>query len=314
MNQHPSVTMKHHNPQWAAWLAIAVACMLIATCALAAPPPTADEIRAQAAAGNHSAALGLIAQALTLKGPAAEGVDRYELLMLKGESLVQLGQPRYAADAFEDSSEVAADPTKSATAKANEVIIRRSPVLKYAPRTGPDAAPIDIKPPEQRRKAMLMARNDTLASIKSKIDAALKADNLEPMLALLPALRDVVTLEIGGAGELGESKPIFTALGSRARALIAQELKGSRAHVEELNAAASEIVGNGWQISRRGLYSPERKDLAALAEYIHQIESTCRDGLRIARMLNGQAGEWEHLASNAADLTLRIETILRRVD
>jgi hypothetical protein len=302
-----------HISRWAALLALA-ACVLAPISTALAAPPTADEIRAQAAAGNHSAALGMIAQALTLKGPAADGIDRYELLMLKGESLLQLGQPKYAADAFEDASEVATEPAKRAAAKANDVIVRRSPVMKYVPKTGPDTAPIDIKSPEQRRKAMLMARNDTLASIKPKIDAALKADDLEPMMELLPALRDVVTLEIGGAGELGESKPIFTALGTRARALIAQELKGSRAHVEELNAAASEIVGFGWQVSRRGLYSRERKDLAALAEYIHEIESVCRDGLRIARMFQGNAGEWEHLASNAADLSLRIETILRRVD
>jgi len=302
-----------HNSRFVGWLALAAVSVLASTGALAAPP-TADEIRVQAAAGNHSAALGMISQALTLKGPAAEGIDRYELLMLKGESLLQLGQAKYAADAFEDASEATNEPVKSATAKAGEVIIRRSLFLKYVPKTGPDIAPIDIKPPEQRRKAMLAARNDTLASIKLKIDAALKADDLEPTMALLPALRDVVTLEVGGAGELGESKPIFVALGTRARALIAQELKGSRAHVEELNAAASEIVGFGYQVSRRGLYSRERKDLAAMTEYIRQIESVSRDGLRIARMFGGEVGEWEHLATNAADLTLRIETILHRVD
>jgi hypothetical protein len=307
-----------HNLRWVRSLALALVaapCVLTPISAAAAAPPTADEIRVQAAAGNHSGALGLIAQALTLKGPAADGIDRYELLMLKGQSLLQLGQPKYAADAFEDASEVATnDPSKSATAKANEVIVRRSPVMKYVPKTGPDTTPIDIKSPEQRRKAMLMARNDILASIKPKIGPALKADDLEPMMSLLPALRDVVTLEVGGAGELNESKPLFTTLGSRARALIAQELKGSRAHVEELNAAASEIVGNGWQVSRRGLYSRERKDLAALTEYIRQIESVSRDGLRMARIFSGEVGEWEHLSTSAADLSLRIETILRRVD
>jgi hypothetical protein len=303
-----------HDSRLVAWLALAAVCVFAPIGTALAAPPTADEIRVQAAAGNHSAALGLISQALTLKGPAAEGIDRYELLMLKGESLLQLGQAKYAADAFEDASEATNDPAKSAAAKAAEIIIHRSPVMKYVPRTGPDSTPIDIKSPEQRRKAMLAARNDTLASIKQKIDAALKADDLEPMMALLPALRDVVTLEIGGAGELGESKPVFAALGTRARALIAQELKGSRAHVEELNAAASEIVGFGYQVSRRGLYSRERKDLAAMTEYIRQIESVSRDGLRIARMFSGEVGEWEHLATAAADLSLRIETILRRVD
>ena len=302
------------NLRWPAWLALAVCVVAPIGAALAAPPPTTDEIRVQAAAGNHSGALGLIAQALTLKGPAADGIDRYELLMLKGESLLQLGQPKYAADAFEDASEATNDPSKSGAAKANEVIVRRSPVMKYAPKTGPDTTPIDIKSPEQRHKAMLMARNDILASIKAKIDPALKADNLEPMMALLPALRDVVTLEIGGAGELNESKPMFATLGARARTLIAKELNGSRAHVEELAAAASEIVGFGYQVSRRGLYSRERKELAALAEYIREIESVSRDGLRIARMFGGEVGEWEHLSSNAADLSLRIETILRRVD
>ena len=68
-----------------------------------AAAPTMAQVRETYDAGQYQPTLKSIAQCLALKGPAADGYDRYELLTLKGECLVRLKSLAYAADAFEDA-------------------------------------------------------------------------------------------------------------------------------------------------------------------------------------------------------------------
>src|SRR5689334_10241226 len=128
----------------------------------AALPPTPAEIRAKFDAGEYRPTLAMIGQALALKGGAAEGYDRYDLFMLKGECLVQLGSAALAAEAFEDARESTRVPLKMGTARGNEVMLRRSLSMRYVPKTGPDKAAIDVKPPAERKRAMLALRADIL--------------------------------------------------------------------------------------------------------------------------------------------------------
>src|SRR4051812_7735182 len=70
---------------------------------VATAAPTMAQVRESFAAGQYQPTLRSIADCLALKGQAAEGYDRYELLTLKGECLIQLKSAAYAANAFEDA-------------------------------------------------------------------------------------------------------------------------------------------------------------------------------------------------------------------
>jgi hypothetical protein len=279
-----------------------------------AAPPTPAQIQEKFAAGDYRGTLAGIAQALALKPGHDEGYDRYALLMLKGESLVQLGSGSLAADAFEDAREATDQILPAAGAKANEIVLRKALAFKYVPKTGTDKAAIDIKPADGRIKAMNAIRADLLAQNKAQIGTAAQAGNLEPLLKLMPVLRQIATLEIGATGDLVQARPMLTDLGTHARSLIVAELKRCRQEVEALNAAANEIWVQDDNVGRRGLYTKERRELGGMAEYVKRIEETAREGRRIARLLNGAADAWEQIVADSSDLYTRIDVILRRVD
>jgi hypothetical protein len=295
-------------------IAAAVFGLVLTLAGPAAAAPTPAQIRQTFEAGDYRGTLAGVAQALALKPGSDEGYDRYALLMMKGECLVQLGSGALAADAFDDAREAAKDVRLAAAAKANELVLRRALTFKYVPKTGADRAPIDVKPAEGRQRAMPVLKADLLAQHKSKLEVAAHADNLEPLLTLMPVLREIAVLELGATGELQQSRPMLVELGTHARSLIALEVRRCREDVEALNAAAGEVHFNYGYAGRRGLYSKERKELAGTAEYVRRIEATAREGRRIARLLGGATEAWEQIVSDSGDLLSRIDIILRRVD
>src|SRR5436190_1027729 len=209
-------------------LLTAVLCVCPADALAAVPTPA--HLRQTFDAGDYRGTLAGISRALALAPGADEGYDRYELLMLKGECLVQLDSGALAADAFEDAREVTKDVKLAATAKANELLLRRALAFKYVPKTGAERAPIDVKPAAGRPRAMMALRADLLGQHKSKLEVAARADNLEPLLTLMPVLREVAVLELGATGELAQSRPMLVELGTHARSLITAEVK--RCHQE----------------------------------------------------------------------------------
>jgi hypothetical protein len=289
---------------------VGVLILCLATRAIAAP--SMKELQDKYRSGDYRGTLSGIAQALALRGAPAEAYDRYELLMLRGDCLVQLNSGSYAGDAFDDARESTEDIPKRAAAGASELVARKAPIGKYVPRTGPDRDPIDIKSPDSRKKAMDALRADLLAQNRTKIEAARNADNLEPMIATLPVLRQIAVLEMGSTGQLTDTKPVLQELGIRARGLIGRDLKGCRMEVAQINANSVEIEND--RLERRGLFTQERKDLAALGDHVQQIESVGSEGRRIAEILSGDVAAWDKIVAEATDLATRIEVILRRAE
>ena len=290
--------------------------LLAVTAALAprsaAAAPAMAEVRDAYQAGKYRETLKMIAECLAVKGAKAEGYDRYELLVLKGESLVRLKSPPHAAHAFEDAQAATDDPSKRAAAMAAELVLRRSPSLKYVPKTGSERTPLSVVEPDSRAKAMTALRADLLTPLKSKIDRALASDQLTPTMNLLSPLREVAVLEPGATGGVEQTKPVLTALGTHARELIVHELKSQHEHVEQLNAAGNDIVLVDDFISRRGLHTDERRELAGTADYLRRIEDVSREGRRIAQLLGGDVEAWDSILNDAGDLVIRIESILNR--
>lgn len=280
---------------------------------VSAAAPTMAEVRDSYAAGQYRPTLRSIADCLALKGQAAEGYDHYELLMLKGECLLQLKSPSYAANAFEDARAAAGnDVPKRATAAANELLARRAPALKYVPKSGTNREPIDVLAPDSRKRAMQAMRDDQMASIAPKLERAATADVLTPMLELLPRLREAAVLEFGATGNVDELKPVLTRLGTRAREMISRELVMKREQIEQINAAANSITFNGDIGGSRGLYTDDRKELSALTDYLRQIDTVAHEGLRIAELLGGNPQAWDAIIRNIDEQMIRIDSILNR--
>src|SRR5215211_1177749 len=122
----------------------------------AEPLPTQEELQALFDAGDYTQVLQKMGRVLTLKGAAAKAYDRHGLLRLKGESHLRLKQSAPAASAFGDAAEVAADPNDKAVDLATELLIKRSPNLKYTAKArdkNNPPEPIDMVEPAGRKSA-----------------------------------------------------------------------------------------------------------------------------------------------------------------
>ena len=159
---------------------------------------------------------------------------------------------------------------------------------------------------------MAALRADLLAPLKPKVDRAISAESLKPALDLLSPLREVAVLEYGATGSFEETGPVLKALGTHALELIVRELSSKQAQIEELNAAANELVLTSGSISGRGLHTDERNELVSTCDYLRRIESVAREGGRIAHLLGGDVGAWESIVSDAGNQVIRIESILNR--
>src|SRR5688500_16894818 len=94
--------------------------------ALAQPAlPTVQQLEQQLDTNPQEVLRG-VARLLALKGAAAQQYDRYELFSLRGEASLRTKAMPAAAEAFAMAGKETTDPAKKATARANEILIRRS--------------------------------------------------------------------------------------------------------------------------------------------------------------------------------------------
>jgi len=110
-----------------AWLTLAV------PAASAQTPATADDAQAAYERGDYQETLRLLGRTLSLKGKAAEGLDHYAMLMMKGESHLRLRSSANALSAFDEAAKVADDDKAAADARAVAQLIRKSRGFRYDP-------------------------------------------------------------------------------------------------------------------------------------------------------------------------------------
>jgi len=117
--------------------------------------PTVADVRKALENNDGTEALRLVSQLLSLRGKAAQGLDRYELFMLKAEGHLCQRAGDAAAQSFKQAAEQTNNREQAAMARASEQLIRRSRRLAYTPKRvvkGQVAKrdPIDIVDPEKR--------------------------------------------------------------------------------------------------------------------------------------------------------------------
>src|SRR3954453_556803 len=106
--------------------------------------------------GDYKGCLGKISKLLTTGAYKSDSPERYDLLMLRGESLLRLKQKQPAQAAFEAAMKMMRkqeDVQRAAGATAMVALVKAStPALAYQQKKGGDA--VDIIEPASRLKAM----------------------------------------------------------------------------------------------------------------------------------------------------------------
>jgi hypothetical protein len=299
-------------------LTAAAAAMLAgASIVIAAAPaqPSLADAQADFAAGQYQPCLAKISRLLSSRSFNSDPTDRYELLMLRGECLLQQRQSLVAVAAFDAASEAIKgqeDLPRVARAKAMTVLIRASPGLKYRSRSSPTADELDIVAAEPRKAAMIAMTEDRIAELTPQVEKALKQTSLPPIQKLVPAVWEAYCLDLTAsgatAGGAARTMPIVKSIGEHARGLIGSELRRLGARLDTLNDLAHEPTsGNGNRvvltdsIGFRGLSSPERNELQEIAAYLTNIKTVCEEGRRINRRIGGSGEQWDALLAECAE-------------
>ncbi len=273
------------------------------------PVATMAQIRQARDNGNDRYALQQASRALALTDEAARGYDLYALHIIRGDSLLRLGDPVTALEAYEAAAE-SREVKQVGEARAMMLLIRGSTDLKYAPKSTP--TPIDIVDRDSRRRAAAALLGDELNRRQEELAAARRATTLEPILDVIEPLLDLRSLEYLATDGKGEqTREIAGSINERARELIGQELTRVGDGIAKLQQQASQIEHDGGHgLYRRGLISTERQALRDQIAYLNRIGRVIKDAQRIARMQGTDGEKWEPLVAQTVRARERAQNVL----
>src|SRR4051812_45077353 len=167
-----------------------------------APPPapdsspTADSIRTLVEQGQYPQALAQANRALAVKGAAARGYNRYDVLVLKGEALLRMKNQAAAASAFDDAAGFAAEEKAWALARSMAELVRRSKNLTYTPALAPAPAPapapgaaapkpFDVTDKSQRTPAFAAMFEESRPKVAAAVKAVATSSSLPDVLEVM---------------------------------------------------------------------------------------------------------------------------------
>lgn len=255
--------------------------------------------------GKQPDALRFIDQQLLQRHLDQAGEERYQLLMLKGDALIQTNKLTMASSAYDNARRAAPNGRAAAVARAHTMLIRAAPVGKYTPRTPAGAEPIDIVNPDSRRAAFDALRADLAAAAKPKIARASQGRSLTPAMDLLPAVFDIASLELAAKGSIEQTQSDVASMGEHTRDLVHEQINLCQRKVNGLADRAYTIEEG----DRRGLQSNEMKELPPIIAELGRIEKAAREIRRRAQELGQPGTAWEQLAADAADVAEAAERV-----
>jgi hypothetical protein len=282
------------------------ACLAVFACvtaALAAPAGGVDDAKAAFDSGDYRACLKKVSSALSSNSVRRDSPERYDLLMLRGESLLRLKQRAAAVTAFEGAAGIMkgrADVPRAAAATATAALVKASQDLAYQSRSPAGAAGIDVVEPASRVRAMQAFFADLDAELSPRIEAALRDSSLVPTDQLLRKAWELYAVDTAAHGRASSTEAKLQQLGEHARSLIAAELERIITRLDQLNDLAGEPTWVAAGMSYRGLRTAEREELRRAADNLVKIQRTVEGGRRISRALGRSGEQWDALLADCA--------------
>ena len=275
---------------------------------------TDAELRQMRDAGEYRICLQQIGRVMR-SGKVGKSYDRYDLLLLRGDCLLQLEDPATAQLAY---AAVAASrvPEQAREGRATALLLQRSTKLTYLPRGNAKADGINLASKEGRTQALRALLDDELRACQQDIGRAIRAETLVPIRDALPKLADLYAIERTATGSDSKLRPILEAIGNRTRTLLDQDLdlrEQSIASVEHRsNALVDAPVGGWWWggYARHGLSSNDRGKLRDLIDYLQRVEETARLGRQLAAAFDADATPWDPFIARASKAIRHAQDVL----
>jgi hypothetical protein len=304
------------------------ACVLVAACVSAtargAEPgtlPAAQELEGMYAAGKYQELLKHLGKALALKGEAARPYKRFDMLMLKGDAHLMLKQTSWGLESYAAAAKEPGDAKVTAVARATEVLLRRSNVNGYVPKTvpverGKRPEPIAVAERESRKKAMAALLVDEMAVFRPKLKRALAAPVLGETVELAGGIADLGAVEIAATGDDAEVRKAAAALSDHATAVMSEAIRSMDKRVDEIFREANEKQEEGVSrrtglivYSRAGLSGKMMTDLKGTVKAANEISVMAQ---RLAVQFKGDHTTYDAIVAHAALLSRHASDVLNR--
>ena len=224
-----------------------VTLLFVGTAYAAEPLPAQQEIVKTFDAGDYPLVLQQLGRVLPLRGKAAAGYDRYELLMLKGETHLRMKQFKTAGDAFGAAAKETKDDVRAATARATQRLVKEAKgpeINRTFPRKDEPLQTASLLEKDKRADALRIVYQDLTAAAEPKVKEATRARTLPPIEEALTLLLELRDFELASPEEDNEAKhdEACKDLGERAQKLIAKELDRMETDVTAIHESANEVV------------------------------------------------------------------------
>jgi hypothetical protein len=285
---------------------------------------TTEDIKAAFEKGDYQETLKLLSRVLSIRGKAAQGIDRYPLLMLRAESYLKLRTQTLAVQALEDAAKAAKaveDDKGAAQARAVTMLIKRSKGLQFTPKVAVGErkalAPIDITDEKKRPEALEALYAEEKALAKPLVQAADKGKSLVPVAKALKVVVALKDLEVAATGSDAETADTIKDLVDRAHKLMSRGLDEMTRKTDRIAERANELIQKEvlrtdgtreYVTRRRGIVNEESKELKQYVEDCKRIVESCKE---LTASFTDDAEPFEDLEDQAKDTAERAYDVLK---
>ena len=215
---------------------------------------------------------------MSLKGPAAKDVDRYDTLLIRAEAQLQLKQQGPAIQSYSDAVKATDDPTKQGLPKAMMTLLKKSVGFQYTPKPSSDpthpSSPLNILNDKDRKVALKALFDDEWKPKQAQIDSLKKRGNqsLQPIIEAAGIAGEMRGLEIAATGSDAETSTALSDLTDNAAKLMTDYLDRETKRVEDIDTRANRPTDDS---STNG-YSPRTGLTAAQNTELKDVVATCQ--------------------------------------
>lgn len=194
--------------------------------------PTFEQVQDAFDAGRYRDVLKDLSRIINSREWRQNQFNRYELLMLKARTHLQMKEGSLAAASFGLAAKETADPKKKADAAAYQLLLQRSNGVRFVPRPAPGdrsggskappPEPIDLVNPDSRKQALATFYQEEKTAADPRIEAAENGDSVQAVLDVGPVLSRLRTLDFAVNGSDDATRQTADTIANHGRDLLSR--------------------------------------------------------------------------------------------
>jgi hypothetical protein len=278
--------------------------------------PTTQEIQQALDAKQYPDVLKQSQRLLSVKGPAAKDIDRYDVLLLRAEAQLQLKQQAPAIQSYNDAVKATDDPTKQGLPKAMVTLLQHSPGFKYTPKPSNDpthpTTALNILDDADRKSALKALFDDEWKPKQAQIESLKKRSDqsLAPVLQASAIAGEMRGLELAATGSDTETSTALSDLTDNAAKLMTSYLDRASKRVDSIDTLANRpqdetnTTGYGARVGLSAAQNAELKDIIATCQKLQSAAS------QVGASAGSKDSDFKSIAQRAEDIGKRANDVL----